>query len=93
MACRRPDPASLPIVLEYADDVIDVSDADIARAIRLYYRATHNVAEGAGAAALAGALKLKEDPRVKGRKLGIPLTGANLDAEMMRRVLGEEPLQ
>jgi threonine dehydratase len=93
MACRRPDPASLPIVLQYAADVIDVSDEDIARAIRLYYRATHNVAEGAGAAALAAALKLKNDPRIKGQKLGIPLTGANLDADVLRRVLGEEPLR
>ncbi|HEY1149154.1 MAG TPA: threonine dehydratase [Pseudoduganella sp.] len=93
MACRRPDPCSLPIVLQHADDVIDVSDEDIARAIRLYYRATHNVAEGAGAAALAAALKLKHDPRVQGRKLGIPLTGANLDADMLRRVLAEEPLR
>jgi threonine dehydratase len=92
MACRRPDPGSLPIVQRYADDVIDVSDEEIARAIRLYYRATHNVAEGAGASALAAALKLKNDPRVQGKKLGIPLTGANLDADKLSRVLREEKL-
>jgi threonine dehydratase len=77
MACR------------YADDVVAVSDEEVARAIRLYYRATHNLAEGAGAAALAAALRLKHDPRVAGCKVGLPLTGANVDAEKIMRVLSE----
>jgi len=93
MACRTPDPASLPFVLQHADDVVAVSDDEIARAIRLYYYATHNVAEGAGAAALAAAMQLRNYPRVKGKKLGLPLTGANLEAEQLRRVLGEEQLR
>ena len=59
------------------------------RAIRLYYRATHNLAEGAGAAALAAAMRLKHDPRVAGCKVGLPLTGANVDAEKIMRVLSE----
>ncbi|WP_342113848.1 threonine dehydratase [Pseudoduganella sp. OTU4001] len=89
MACRRPDPGSLELVQRYADDVVTVSDEEVARAIRLYYRATHNLAEGAGAAALAAALRLKHDPRVAGQKVGLPLTGANLDAEKVMRVLSE----
>lgn len=89
MACSTPDAGSLDIVHRYADDVIAVSDEEVARAIRLYYRATHNLAEGAGAAALAAALRLKHDPRVEGCKVGLPLTGANVDAEKIMRVLSE----
>ena len=89
MACRTPDAGSLEIVQRYADDVVAVSDEEVARAIRLYYRATHNLAEGAGAAALAAAMRLKHDPRVAGCKVGLPLTGAYVDAEKMMRVLSE----
>ena len=87
MACRTPDPESLEIILECVDDVVSVTDDDIARAMRLYYRATHNLAEGAGAAALAAAMVLKDDPRIRGRRLGLPLTGGNVDAELFRRIL------
>ena len=87
MACRTPDPESLQIILECVDDVVAVTDDDVARAMRLYYRATHNLAEGAGAAALAAAMVLKDDPRIRGRRLGLPLTGGNVDAELFRRVL------
>jgi threonine dehydratase len=89
MACRTPDAGSLEIVRRYADDVVAVSDEEVARAIRLYYRATHNLAEGAGAAALAAAMLLKHDPRVAGARVGLPLTGANVDAEKIMRVLSE----
>lgn len=89
MACRTPDAGSLEVVRRYADDVVAVSDEEVARAIRLYYRATHNLAEGAGAAALAAAMRLKHDPRVAGCKVGLPLTGANVDAEKIMRVLSE----
>lgn len=87
MACRTPDPESLTTILEFADDVVCVTDQDIARAMALYYRCSHNLAEGAGAAALAAALVLKDDPRVRGRKLGLPLTGANVDATLFQGVL------
>jgi len=89
MACRRPHAGSLAVVQRYADDVVAVSDEEVARAIRLYYRATHNLAEGAGAAALAAALRLKHDARVAGCRIGLPLTGANVDAEKVMRVLSE----
>jgi threonine dehydratase len=89
MACRRPHAGSLEVVQRYADDVVAVSDEEVARAIRLYYRTTHNLAEGAGAAALAAAMRLKHDPRVAGCKVGLPLTGANVDAEKIMRVLSE----
>ena len=92
MACRVPDPESLAAMLECVDDVVAVSDAEVASAMRLYYSATHNLAEGAGAAPLAAALQLKDDQRFKGRKIGLPLTGANVDADLFHRVLqGDAP--
>ncbi|WP_338764647.1 threonine dehydratase [Massilia sp. METH4] len=91
MACRVPEPASLALTFQHADDIVAVSDAEVAAAMRLYYAATHNVAEGAGAAALAAALQLKDDPRVRGRVVGLPLTGANVDAPVLAGVLQETP--
>lgn len=85
MACRQPDPSSLSTILEFADDVLAVTDDEVARAMRLYFRATHNVAEGAGAAPLAAALQLGE--RIAGKKIGLPLTGGNVDADLFRKVL------
>lgn len=88
LACRVPDPESLPLVLRHAEDVIAVSDVEVAAAMRLLYGCTHNLAEGAGAAALAGALQLRAAGRLAGlRRIGVPLTGANVDAAVMARVL------
>lgn len=89
MACRVPDAASLTVILEEVDDIVSVGDDEVARAMRLYYRATHNLAEGAGAAPLAAALQLTHDRRLKGLKIGLPLTGGNVDAALFGRVLGE----
>ncbi|OON62239.1 hypothetical protein B0920_01795 [Massilia sp. KIM] len=88
MACRTPDPVSLELVRRHADDVIAVSDDEVAQAMRLMYACTHNLAEGAGAAALAGALQLKREGRLGGvDRLGLPLTGANVDAALFSAVL------
>ena len=87
LACRQPDPDSLAAIFEYADDVLAVTDDEVAHAMRLYYRATHNLAEGAGAAALAAAMQIRDSTLIKGRKVGLPLTGGNVDAELFRHVL------
>ena len=87
LACRVPDAQSLDMIFEFVDDVVSVTDDDVAQAMRLYYRTTHNLAEGAGAAGLAAAMRLKDDQRVRGRKIGLPLSGANVDAALFRRVL------
>lgn len=88
MACRAPDPVSLEVVLRHAEDVIAVSDEEVAEAMRMMYACTHNVAEGAGAAALAGALRMKREGRLTGvSRLGLPLTGANVDAPLFSEVL------
>lgn len=87
LACRQPDLGSLDAILEFADDIVAVTDDEVARAMRLYFRATHNLAEGAGAAALAAAMQLKDTARIKGRTIGLPLTGGNVDAELFRHIL------
>ncbi|HEY3175256.1 MAG TPA: pyridoxal-phosphate dependent enzyme [Candidatus Polarisedimenticolia bacterium] len=67
---------------------VKVSEAEIASALRLLVRTTHNLVEGAGAAGLAGLLKL--GPALAGRTVAIVLSGANIDAETLRRVLTRE---
>lgn len=85
MACRLPDQAALDTILREVDDVIAVSDDEIAAAMRALFADTHNVAEGAGAAALAGALQQRE--RWAGRTIGLALTGGNVDTDVFARVL------
>lgn len=85
MACRVPDDWSLEIIMKYADDIVAVSDAEVEAAMRLYYVATHNVAEGAGAAGLAAAMQQKE--RLAGLKVGVPLGGGNVDYDQFARIL------
>ncbi|MFD2368282.1 threonine dehydratase [Pseudoduganella sp. GCM10020061] len=87
LACRAPDAQSLATVLECVDEIIAVTDDEVAAAMRLLFKATHNVAEGAGAAALAGALQLRSSGRLAGRTLGLPLTGGNVDSEQFSKIL------
>lgn len=90
MACRAPMAEPLAIVREGAARVVEVSEAEIAEAMRTLYRITHNVAEGAGAAALAALAQERE--RQAGKRVGVVLSGGNVDAEVFRRVLaGEVP--
>ncbi len=66
-------------------DFVNVTDAEIAEALRLLLRTTHNLAEGAGAAGLAGLGKLRE--RLAGRRVGIVISGGNIDRETLARVV------
>ena len=85
MACRVPDEQALAIIRREVDDVIAVTDAQVADAMRALFADTHNVAEGAGAAALAGVLTQRE--RWLGKRVGIALTGGNVDTAVFARVL------
>jgi threonine dehydratase len=85
MACRVPDAAALAVMLREVDDVIAVTDDEVAFAMRALFADTHNTAEGAGAAALAGVLQQRE--RWQGRRVGIALTGGNVDSAVFARVL------
>ncbi|WP_137699537.1 threonine dehydratase [Marimonas lutisalis] len=87
MAVRVPVQAAFDIYSDKAHHIDSVSDDEIAAAIRLYYAATHNLAEGAGAAALA--LALKEKDRLKGRKVGVVLSGGNIDRPLYSEILAD----
>lgn len=69
-------------------DFVTVTDAEIASALRTLLSATHNLVEGAGAAGFAGLLALRD--RLAGKRVGIVLSGGNLDADTLRRVLAGE---
>jgi len=86
MACRVPEPAALQILQRGLSQVVQVSDASIAAAMRLLFECTHQVAEGAGAAALAAAMQL---PRLRGRRVALILSGGNVDRDVYARVLQE----
>jgi threonine dehydratase len=85
MACRTPVPESVEVILREADDVVMVTDDEIADAMRILFSDTHNVAEGAGAAALAAALQ--QQARWRGKTVGISVSGGNVDSDMFAGVL------
>jgi threonine dehydratase len=85
MACRVPDDNSLAVVLENVDHVVQVSEEEIRQAMKIYFTDTHNVAEGAGAAGLAAALKEKHT--LAGTRVGLVITGGNVDNDVFARVL------
>jgi threonine dehydratase len=91
MACRDPAAEALKIISKGAARIVRVSEDDIAEAIRIYYSATHNLAEGAGAAPLAGLLQEKD--RYAGKRAGLILSGGNIDMPVLAQILrGETPV-
>jgi threonine dehydratase len=87
LACRTPDADALAMIWEVVDEVVQVSDDEVEAAMAVYFSDTHNVAEGAGAAALAAALRSKD--RLRGKKVGLPLSGGNVDRDVFARVLSQ----
>jgi threonine dehydratase len=83
MATRNPDADALDIILKGASRIVQVSDEEIASAIRAYWTDTHNLAEGAGAAPLAAALQ--ERDRISGKRVGLVLSGGNIDFDLFSR--------
>ncbi|GAF78063.1 unnamed protein product, partial [marine sediment metagenome] len=71
--------------IDHLDDMLLVSDDEMREAIALLLRAARQLAEGAGAAATAAAVKLGE--RLKGKKVALILSGGNLPPEELRRIL------
>jgi len=85
MAVRVPDATALDVIRRGTERIVEVSDDEIAEAIRIIYSATHNCAEGAGAAALAALIKERE--RLQGRRTAVVVTGQNIDRAWMQTVL------
>jgi threonine dehydratase len=85
MACREPQPEPLEIVRRGAARVVAVTEDEIAEAVRAFYTDTHNLAEGAGAAPLAALLK--ERASLAGRRVGLVLSGGNIDRAPFAEIL------
>jgi len=83
MATRVPDPEALAIIRKGASHIVQVTDDEVADAMRAYWTDTHNLAEGAGAASLAAALQ--EKSKLRGRRVGLILSGGNIDFDLFRR--------
>src|SRR5205809_7567174 len=77
------------LINQKVDEIVTVSEEEMAQAIRLLLFHTHNLAEGAGAASLAAALKLRV--QLAGQRVAIILSGGNIDAATLQRVVNEEP--
>jgi threonine dehydratase len=86
VAVRVPVPEALEAIIAGADRIVQVSDAEVKAAVRDYYRCTHNIAEGAGAAPLAALLK---DKARKGSRFAVILSGGNIDRELFLDALLE----
>lgn len=77
------------LLWEYLDDFILVDDSEMRAAVGHYFTCCHALAEYSGGAALAGALKLRDE--IAGKKVAVILSGANITAPQLQRVLGELP--
>jgi threonine dehydratase len=84
MACRVPHPEALAIILRGVSRIVTVTEQEIKVAMRHLFSDTHNVAEGAGAAALAALL---QEENIKGRRVAVVLSGGNIDRELYATTL------
>ena len=90
MATRDPRQEAVAIIKRGAARILQLSEDDIAQAVRCYFQDTHNIAEGAGAAPLAGLMQ--ERARMAGKRVAVILSGGNIDASIYQRILaGETP--
>ena len=85
VACRIAEADALASMAPHIERVVQVTDAEVAQAMRAIYQDTHNVAEGAGAASFAAAMQ--ERSALRGQVVGTTLCGGNVDADVFARVL------
>jgi threonine dehydratase len=88
MATRIPDADALAVIHKGASRIVQVTDDEVGAAIHHYWTDTHNLAEGAGAAALAAALQ--ERDRLRGKRVGLVLSGGNIDFDLFRQWVGTD---
>src|ERR1700716_4310344 len=85
MATRIPDADALAIIRKGVSRIAQVTDDEVAAAMRAYWTDTHNLAEGAGAAPFAAAMQ--EKPKIRGKQVGLVLSGGNIDFDLFNRWL------
>lgn len=88
LATRRAFELPLSFMDRLVDEIMLVSDAQLADAIRLLLATARQVAEGAGAAAVAGAMARREE--LAGKRVGLILSGGNITPEQLRRIVNHE---
>ena len=82
MATRTPNPDAFDLIRRGAARIVEVSDDEVAEAIRILWTDTHTLAEGAGAAAFAALMQ--ERDRMRGKRAGVIVTGGNIDLALFR---------
>ena len=87
LACRVPADDAVAVINRHVERIVSVSEGEIKAAMRDYFTATHNVAEGAGAAALAALLQERE--QLVGQTVGLVLSGGNVDRDLFQTILAE----
>ena len=85
LAARSVFQLPFAIMKDRITDVVLLSEEEILQGIRLAIETTHNLAEGAGAARIAAALKIKD--RLAGKKVALVMSGGNLDHEHLLQAL------
>ncbi|MSO20925.1 MAG: threonine dehydratase [Acidobacteria bacterium] len=85
MACRTPDPSALEIIFKGVSRIVEVTDDEVAAAMRTLFECTHNVAEGAGATSFAALLK--EQSKWAGQRVAVIMSGGNVDSAVFASVL------
>jgi len=88
LATRSAYELTLPALREGLAGFITVSDAEIAESLRVLLGTTHSLVEGAGAAGLAGAYSLRD--QLAGQRVGIIISGGNIDGATLGKVLNKE---
>jgi threonine dehydratase len=88
MATRIPVAEALNIIRKGASRIVQVTDDEIGFAVHAYWTDTHNLAEGAGAAPLAAALQEKN--KLQGKRVGLVLSGGNIDFDLFRSWIGTD---
>lgn len=87
VAVRKPNAMALDLIRSNVERIVQVSDGEVEQAMRAYFIDTHNAAEGAGAVPLAALMRERNETRR--RKVGLVLTGGNVDHEVFSRVLAD----
>jgi len=92
LATRIPAEMTLEIMRRRVDEMVTLSEKEIMQAVRIFFKATHNLVEPAGACALAGAIKLKR--KLSGNKVILVQTGSNIDWPTLQKIMAEtEPIE
>jgi threonine dehydratase len=85
LATRYTFDLTFDILKRELDDIVTLTEAELEEGVRLALRTTHNLAEGAGAASLAAAMKLRND--LQDKKIVCVMSGGNINLEVLSRII------